>query len=388
MKRREFIVSTTSAFAALGAARARAAVPCPLPSIGVDQQSPVSTACLPLPSWVPAPGQWAAVGLNRLIDVKGPEPVTGQSFANGFLKIWAGGCYAPGYGGRFGSIIYGPNGGHASYDGSDVYAYDVETRLCSLVRATYNPTSAGVNSFGEYPDGSPCPPHGYDSMVVMSNLGAKGTLVVPQTYTSLADANQRTAISHLLDLSTKTWTRGPDFQASLHPAAAYDSVNRLMWYRAEATAPLTKFDGTSITTYPNNNYAIDSSTVATIDTKRNQFVHWDGQTLQELTVTSLSSPNTDPPFFRPGAGPGGACALEYVADTDQVVGWGDGKAVFTLNPANYAAGWSSQGSGSAVTPPVPFNGCYSKYVYVPGVKCLIGISDSDQVAYAYRLMGT
>jgi hypothetical protein len=235
---------------------------------------------------------------------------------------------------------------------------------------------------------SPCPPHGYDGHVVLPNLGGKGTLVVPQTYASLADANQRVSISHLLDLATLTWRRGADFQNPLHPAAAYDSGANVMWYRAEATGSLTKFDGTTVTTYSGNNYAIDYNTVATVDTKRNQFVHWDGVSFRRLFVTNLASPNTEPAGLTLAAGPGGAPAFEYVTELDRVLAWSSGKTVYTLNPASYSGGWTAQGSSSSVTPPTPFNDCYSKYVYVPAVKCLIGISDVDDVAYAYRPVGT
>ena len=131
MKRREFVAGTTAFIATLAGGRAKATTPCPMPTVRVDTENPVATTCEPPPSWVPSPGQWAEVGLNTVVDVAGPAPATGAAIGtgNGFLNIWAGGAYAPGYGGRFGSVIYGPNGGHASYDGNDVYAYDIESRL-------------------------------------------------------------------------------------------------------------------------------------------------------------------------------------------------------------------------------------------------------------------
>ncbi len=50
MKRREFIVNTTSAIASVVGARVRAAVPCPPPALAVDSQNSVATACKELPS--------------------------------------------------------------------------------------------------------------------------------------------------------------------------------------------------------------------------------------------------------------------------------------------------------------------------------------------------
>ena len=269
---------------------------------------------------------------------------------------------------------------------------DIESRMCSLVRATYNPTSAGVNGFGEFPDGSPCPPHGYDGHVVLPNVGAQGTLVVPQSYTSLQDANQRTAWSHLLDLATKEWRRGPDFVNPIHPASAYDPVASLMWYYPEPLGPLTSFDGTKVVMYNNNSYAISQPSVATLDTRRNQFVHLafidDGQP-NRLFVTDLANPDKEPGGVdMPSGGPSANCAFEYVQDIDKIVGWGNGQTVYTLDPKNYAAGWQAQAVSGSVTPPSPPQGTYSKYMYCAGVRCLIGISDVNQPAYAYRVIGT
>ena len=386
MKRREFIVKSAVALAAVGPGRSRAGSPCPLPTVIIDTKPPttINTPCEPPPAWVPAPGQWAAVGLNTLVDVQGPSPVSGDGFAtnNGFHKIWAGGAYAPHYGGTYGSMIYGPNGGHNSYDGNDVYAYDIESRLCLLAKATYNPTSDGINSFGEFPDGSPCPPHGYDAHVVLPNVGASGSLVVPATYNDLDLANW-CSWSHLLDLATGKWSRGPDFVDPVHMASAYDPIEDVAWFRAEPAQPLTKFDGVTRTTFPGNRYAIDTGTVATIDTKRHHFVHWDGRSLRHLFVTDLASPNTQPTAISLPSGPG-SCAFEYVPELDRIVAWNGGKTVYTLNPNDYAAGWQVQGTASNVTPPSPVNDSYSKYMYVPGIQCLIGISDVDTPAYAYR----
>jgi hypothetical protein len=389
MKRRQFVVSTAAALTSLASYRAKAAVPCPPPAIRVDALPEAEAVCEDLPSWVPQPGQWAAVGLNTLIDVQGPAPASGSSFSsnNGFLNIWSGGAYAPAYGGRYGSIIYGPNGGHDSYDGSDVYAYDIETRLCSLVKATYNPTSNGVDSNGRFPDGSPSPPHSYDGHLVIP-VGPMGTLVVPDTYDDL-DSTSRANTVFFLDLATKQWSsRSTLMPGGVHQACAFDERRQSgWWYGVYGGGPLTRYDGSTSDAYPSVTRPFNADTVGAIDSTRDQFViYWHGN--GSIAAIDLDDPENPSLVSTPNNPPGNYPAFEYVREIDRFIAWGSGRAVYELDPGDPSAGWQSQGEAGAVTPPSPSNGCFSKYVYVSAVRCLIGVSRTDAVAYAYRPIGT
>lgn len=348
-------------------------------------------------SWLPASGQWASVGTTTMASVRTIDNNNGNEFDGNFccyMDIWAGGEWAPNYGSVLGSLVFGPNGGHASYNGNDVLAYDVYTRTMSVAKPTYVNTAAGVNGFGEYPDGSPMPPHGYDGESIIP-IGTAGTLVVPQTYTSQSDANARTGVSHLLNLATGVWTRGATFTNPVHPAAASDRSRGGMWYYGEATGPLTRFDGSTITTYASNNYAINGyGTVATIDTRRDRFVHFDASYPGggAVFVTDLNNPGTEPSPVTVGDGPWVGSSFDYVEEIDRIVAWNCGKTVYLLNPNNYAAGWSTEGSSSTLTPPATDNGCanesYGRYRAIPAIGSIVGVSDTDTVAWAYKLTGT
>ncbi len=216
---------------------------------------------------------------------------------------------------------------------------------------------------------------------------------MPATYSDLGNPNW-TGWSHLLDLATLQWRRGPEIESNgnnvVHICAAYDPGTDAMWLKAEtisAGTPLIKFNGTTVTKYTGNTYATDYVSVAAVDTRRSRFVQlWNGTT---AFSTDLANPNSRPSPINVGGGPGEEPAFEYIPDLDKFIAWrGSSKTVYTLNAANLAAGWSTEGTGSAATPPSCTNGSFSKYVYVPQVKCLIGMSDVNQVAYAYRPMGT
>lgn len=354
----------------------------------------VSIASAGLPAWVPSPGQWANVGLNTLNSVKGPDAASSPgAFAN-ILNAWCGVVHAPLYGGVYGSLIVGPGGGHGSWDGSDVYAYDIETRQCSLLKATYNPTTNNTYSTGAYPDGSPLPPHNYAGYVVMPNKGVKGSLWVPWTYIE-NDAGPAAGVVNdcfFLDLNTLVWSRGPSTSPGRYHGAAIAADGSVWWRAGAGVQPLKRLsaDGTTVTTYSSSTSNTTVYTAAAIDPTRNRFFFWEGS-LVRLWVTDISNPNVSPTQYTFGSGPGGNSSLGYSTVLDRIIGWGGGKTVYTLDPANPGGGWTAQGSGSTLTPPALESGqdsVYTKLRWVESVKCLIGIISTSTVAWAYRPVGT
>ena len=195
-------------------------------------------------SWVPSPGQWAAVSLNVMTDVpRTVEPNNGSSWGgtNGMMATWAGGAYAPELG-ELGSLLYGPNGGHASYNGNDVYCYDIRTRLFSILKTTYENTAAdGDGTFGEYPDGSPVPPHTYGSSSVATRYGTYGRLVLAYSPpdTTLA---AYVPYCHFLDLETLTWTRGPDIGTERSRGRLSGHISGHLVDQADSDVELTPSD--------------------------------------------------------------------------------------------------------------------------------------------------
>lgn len=346
-------------------------------------------------SWLPSAGQWASVGLANFSTVAATYPGTGDTFTggNGFFRIWAGGAFAPNLG-TLGSMIYGPNGGHASYDGSDVYRYDIYTRQFSLLRDSYRPTvRPGGNSFGEFPDGSPHPPHDYQGHIVIPVNGVD-TLIVPQTYVDLTDGNNRVYRPHALTLTNPGagWARfAADLTNALHPAAAYDPARRCMWLYGEASGPLTRIyhNGTTfvVTTF-SGTYAISQPSAATIDTRRDQWIHYASLGASEAVfVKNLQSPGSAATSTAISGGPGAACMFEYIEEIDRILAWDGGTTIYALNPANIAAGWSTWSTGGSA-PPTPTNQTYSKIRWAPKAGCVVGATVTTGTAWANRIAGT
>lgn len=162
-----------------------------------------------LPAWVPPAGKFSDVSLNVLTDVN-PCPGNGCAWSGGgslgpkaMFTVWCGGILAPEYGSQGAFLMWG--GGHISYDGNEVYAWDIASRLwvCHGTPSSYNGTQIGTT--GEYPDGTPPPPHTYG----LSNYlppawggGTKGSLL--QFGMTGSPVEQRV---HAFDLATGVWSR-------------------------------------------------------------------------------------------------------------------------------------------------------------------------------------
>ena len=353
-------------------------------------------------AWVPSPGQWVEVGFNTLVDANSgaPTPNSGNSFAqaNSFLDVWNGGAYDP-FTGTFGRILYGPCGGHDTYDGNDVYEYDIETRLCSRVNdtatATNNrETSGSANTFGEYDDGSPIPNHDHAEHVVIE-VGGVPTLLVPEASTWTGENGAGSAYGHSLNLNALTWTRGPQFSAAqYHGMFIADRGRNCAWGKGQATPGFVRIDGDlTLTTYATNNYAIADGAQAFHDTRRDRFVHF--LHTFDYYIVDLQNPGTKPSSTSGGA-PGSmdyGSYMGYSQDLDIGIAWNGGKTVYTIDAGNLAGGWTAQGAGSTLTPPGGSSAgsgkqAYSKLYFFPqfgenGI--LLGITDKNEPAWAYGL---
>jgi hypothetical protein len=164
MNRRDFLVTAATAGAALPVI-ARAATPCPPPTLSVQGGQSVSTPCVlsqvgPPPAWwtALAAGQWAAIASSGTIGGAAPSPAvadseTGQSAV---ISSWSGATVDQSNR-RF---ILLANGGHADYAGNEGYRLDLGNATPAWQRfieptpnanLTYNDNPAGpfaVNSDG------------------------------------------------------------------------------------------------------------------------------------------------------------------------------------------------------------------------------------------------
>jgi hypothetical protein len=130
-------------------------------------------------------------------------------------------------------VLFG--GGHDDYFGSDVHAFDLNTRQWSRISDGY--VAGAVTHYGAgavypdavYPDGSPLPPHTY-GYVQYDPVGNDYLLLKGQM--ELGPDVKAIPISHMFNLNSLTWRRGPK-----HPSAilgsggwtTWDASRRILW---------------------------------------------------------------------------------------------------------------------------------------------------------------
>jgi hypothetical protein len=173
---------------------------------------------------------------ERLRRWLGRPPHSPWEGRGGFPTItegWNGAVFASGMGACGAMIVFG--GGHNDYFGSDVHAFDLATRQWMRVSDGY--VSGAANEYGAgavypdsvYPDGSPLPPHTY-GYVQYDPVGNDYLLLKGQL--ELGPDVKATPISHMFNLDSLTWRRGPR-----HPSAvlgsggwsAWDASRRIIW---------------------------------------------------------------------------------------------------------------------------------------------------------------
>lgn len=188
-------------------------------------------------------GTWSTVATsNTLASVK---PVPTPAGASGFMAKWAAwnsGAFFPRLG-ACGTIAYW-GGGHNDYWGSEVTGLDIcgpNGPTWVALSAPYIPP-AGESYFprmpcGAYTDGSPAPPHTYNSLVADTDRNLLVTISAQSNANEQPGAPEYAACAWALDLATKTW-RGPwPHSGAKYASAAYDSDNKLVWFEASADMP-------------------------------------------------------------------------------------------------------------------------------------------------------
>ncbi len=153
------------------------------------------------------------------------SPWHGVAGFSAITEAWNSAVYASRFGASGSMIVFG--GGHNDYFGSDVHAFDLESREWRRISDGY--VVGGDRDYGAgatypdsaYPDGSPLPPHTY-GYVQYDAVGNDYILIKGQT--ELGEAVKAVAIPHLFNLDTLRWRRGPK-----HPTAILNSSGWTTW---------------------------------------------------------------------------------------------------------------------------------------------------------------
>lgn len=174
--------------------------------------------------------------LELLRRMAGRTPLAPWSGRNGFASItecWNGAVLATRFGACGSLVVFG--GGHNDYFGSDVHAFDLGTREWRRICDGYTQGTAHAYGTGacypsgEYPDGSPLPPHTY-GYVQYDPVG--NDYLILKSNSELGPNVKAVATPHMLNLDSLAWRRGPQHpQAILNSGGftTWDSKRRLLW---------------------------------------------------------------------------------------------------------------------------------------------------------------
>ena len=179
------------------------------------------------------PAKGAKERLRRWLGQRPHSPWEGRCGFPSITEGWNGAVFASRFGVSGSMIVFG--GDHNDYFGSDVHAFDLSTRQWSRISDGY--ISGGIDAYGAgavypdsvYPDGSPLPPHTY-GYVQYDPVGNDYLLLKGQL--ELGPDVKATPISHMFNLDSLTWRRGPK-----HPLAVlnsggwttWDASRRILW---------------------------------------------------------------------------------------------------------------------------------------------------------------
>lgn len=271
------------------------------------------TASTP-PGWVNniASGTWAAISQNTLADVnpaKDPSanpnhpngaPWRGNTDQGSVVTTWNGGAFATNYGTHGSLLAFG--GGHKDYYGSEVYAFDMASRLWKRVSKPYSGSLNWPYASTAYPDGSPVPPHTYDYVDYHPGTNSFALLIGTPDGTSGFNSNY-VAIAHLLDLDTGQWRRSA-FNSGVGMGvggiSCYDRTEDVFWTMGAPSSgnKLTRFDPSKInsngtvgtyTNYPGDSINIDGA--AECDPVNRLFVYTQFRDSDRVYARDLKNPS-------------------------------------------------------------------------------------------------
>lgn len=321
------------------------------------------------------PGCWYEVPSTHLQDC--PDRALPSQFpwlTTGFgaiMNVWCGGAYDT----QRERMLIGPGGGHASYNGNEVYGFDLNDFLW---RRLSDPDPVLPAQSECTADSVPFAMHTYDG----------GDYLPPPIDRYMLEGGWCTEGTYAFDFNARRWEK---FTKSGLPRtgdeAAVDLMTGTYYFISGMTGTLAAFDYKSQSW---SNIGGNGSTyyaTMTFDTKRRLLVSVGGGSLRTWDVT------TTPVTFAARASTGDTTMVrannpgcEYDPVMDRVVCWWGGADVYLLNTADWSWEKRSPASGNTVTPPQPLaNGTYGRFRYVPSKNVYVLANDVAQNVFIYRL---
>jgi hypothetical protein len=339
---------------------------------------------------------WVTISNNTLSDIN-PCPLSQCTWAgaegqSGVINDWTSGAYAENYG-RYGTLmVFG--GGHSGYLGNEVYGFDIENRIWTLITQPTNSSNCDT-SISEMPDGAPCAEHSGNHLVYLSRNKEFGKI------TSSADGwgVSGTGYVHLLNLNTKQWrrmTHKPTWEGGgtgEYSTAAYDPIRNVVWYHPNWRGQyFAKFDpsNNTWTEYTNWFWAVNAASGAAIVPNHDIFILSPGT--GSLVAYDLTNPNNGYIELNlvgnPTALNNGQAGFEYDSLQDKLISWSNGCSVDSISsPSNWDTDiWQIQQiNNSGPCPTANNNGTYGRFRYAPNLNVFLVVNEINGPVYALRL---
>lgn len=163
--------------------------------------------------------------MRRMIGKRPSSAWHGRSGFTAITEAWNSAILASRFGVAGSMVVFG--GGHDDYFGSDMHAFDLDTRRWSRISDGYVSGHAGAYGAGaiypssEYPDGSPLPPHTYD---YLQYSPTSNDCVLIKGQIELGPNVRAVAVPHMFNFDTLSWRKGPK-----HPTAVLNSGGFAAW---------------------------------------------------------------------------------------------------------------------------------------------------------------
>ena len=387
-------------------------------------------------SWVPLPGNVAAVSLNTPNSVN-PYPSVPGTYANSgtfgsqerVFSSWSGGVLAPSYG-TLGSVVHW-GGGHGDYGGNEVYRYDFNARLWTRIKDPHNygPGASGASN-GPFPwdtpwgdfndDQTPLSNHNYGCQVGLTGAQAgntAGALIIPSLGAASTGAVQIRR-THSLNLDSTTWSRfgtgdSPGTVNGTNGTACYDSSRNCIWMLGGSSFNMGKLDLTTQTwTYYTSAVSWNIGSVATYDPIADLVVVLipaliGGNPELGLNYLYLMDPNTPTTAkianYTGTAPTNGGCGFDRCTITDKFYCYpGNGSTSLTTlsrptSGGNWNGTWTFNTESFIGTGPAAEIKVYGKFRWHTALKCFYYYGTCDRTVapalatgamFLYRPAGT
>ena len=410
MKRRDFFVAASSTVLGAALSRARAATPCPPPSVSIAGGGQASTSCTPgtAPAWYTAmqDATWGTVAATANVAAVAPSPSPGGDGQAGVMTAWCGGSVDT----LRQELVLPAQGGHTDYFGNEVYTLALNTASPAWARVTNPRYAFGSDALQAMDDGSPRSNHGNSQLCYAANVDR--TFIAPLNYTSpLGYSSEQVYAFNRAGGAWELKAACPNNYGSgsgTDGGAVYDPVAQVLWLiGAQSDSSVDKYDPVANThTLTNVSLWSGYSGTLAISPSRRLLVYISGSavgqngTFKWLDLTNITAGWRSPAAVTGNAPTGYGPGLVWHDASGSFLGWNGTPATTTIKkltpPATPATGtwaWTdtAPASGNSVTPTASqANGTFGRFNIVAnlggsGRDVIVLVNAVNQATYVFKL---